>query len=348
MLKEKKHRKLIIITTLVLMMITMTVPVTAMDFHVKPEFPENQRQNDSTFFDLVVTPGQEQDLIFIISNVSDHDIAVVVEAITASTDRNGQINYATGGEMDESLKYFFENLVSLPQRNYEVPAQSSIEVMMNLRAPVEPFDGAILGSIRVLRDATAEEHDATGTPVSKFASVNAVRLVNREDAEDIPVNLALGEISAGLVGDKTSIVVPIRNTQPRIVQGASANAQIYPRGGNQPILEYSIDGLDFAPNAIFPLTIIDEEGNGITQGEYSVVIEIEHNGQFWNFKQDLRTTTQSAAEENKSTQNGIVRQVMQTMPPWQWLAIAAVAIIIIVIVIMVIIITRRRSAFPRF
>ena len=349
MIKLKILRKLMLVTVMVLMTSALIIPVVAMDFHVRPELPENQRQNGSTFFDLLVTPGQVQDLVIVISNISDNDIVVLVEPITVSTGRNGQINYTSSGEMDETLMYSFEDLLSLQQSQYDVPAQSSIEVTMNLRAPGELFDGAILGSIRVLRDATREEREAAGVAISQFASVNAVRLVNREDAEDIPVIFELGNISTESIEQIQSIVVPVRNTQPRLVQGAKATAQIFQSGSEESIFEYKIDKVDFAPNSIFPLTISDQQGNGIETGDYNAIIEVEHEGQIWSFEQDFHINTQAvvATSESVPDRQADERQSEQSIPMWKWIAIMVVGLLLIVIIVMIIAVSRRRKAFPR-
>jgi len=357
--KSKATRKLAEITALVFMSTTLTVSALATDFNVEPELPENQRQNGSTFFDLLVTPGQEQDLTVVIKNTSDHAITVMVEVITASTGRNGQINYTSDGEMDETLRYSFEDLASLPESDFDIPAQSSIRVTINLKTPDDTFDGAILGSIKVLREATPEERDEAGKPVSQYASVNAVRLVNREDAEDIPVDLILGEISSELLNNKESIVIPIRNTQPRLVLGASAKAQIYLADGNQPIFEYNMEKLDFAPNSIFPFSFVDEEGNDIDAGEYRAVIEVEHENRFWSFEQNFHINAEEVVDVNETAHNqhgtgspkspeSAAHPESQGMAPWMWVAIAVIGVILIVTVVMIVALTRRRSIFPDF
>jgi len=344
----KTYKKLTVAIVLALMIAALTIPVAAMDFQVLPELPDNQRHNDSTFFDLLVTPGQRQNLVIEIRNISDNDIVVLVETITASTGRNGQINYTSRGELDETLRFSFEDLVTLPQDHFEVPALSSIEVAIDLEVPNEWFDGAILGSIRVLREATQEERDEGGMIVNQFASVTAVRLVTREDAEEIPVDLALGEITAELINYRASIVVPIRNLQPRIIQGARATARIFPLGANQPIFEYNLERLDFAPNSVFPFSFVDREGYGIEAGDYTAVIEVEHEGEVWSFNQDFHITAQAAATVNESAvnQHGAVRP-QQGLTMWMWIAIIGGGLLLIVIIILIIVLARRKSEFPR-
>jgi len=346
----KTYKGLTITIVLTLMVAVLMIPVAAMDFLVMPELPENQRQSSSTFFDLLVTPGQKQDLVIEIQNISENDIVVLVETITASTSRNGQINYTSRGKLDETLRFSFEDLVTLPQDYFEIPALSSIKVALALETPNEWFDGAILGSIRILREATQQERDEGGMIVNEFARAIAVRLVTREDAEEIPVDLAVGEITVELINYRASIVVPVRNLQPRIIKDARAVAQIFPTGSNQPIFEYTLDNLEFAPNSILPLSFVDEAGYGIDSGDYTAVIDIEHDGEAWSFNQGFHITAQEAVtvNENAINQHGAVRPQQQGLTLWMWIAIICGVVLLVVILTLMIVLSLRTRRFHVF
>jgi len=343
------YKKMTMIAVLVVIALVLAMPAAAMEFSVNADLPENQRQNGSLFFDLLVYPGQEQEIEIVISNTSDADIVVLVETIAASTNRNGQINYTSREPRDESLKFSFEDIAKIPESNYVVPAESSIRVPISLTIPNEPFEGAILGSIRVLREATQEERDAAGAIVNQFANVTAVRLVQSEAAENIPADFTLAGLSATLVNYKASIVANIRNPQPIIIKGASANAVVYPLGSEKAIFEQSIETLDFAPNSTFPLSFIDREGYGIEAGDYKAVIEIRYKGQAWNFEQDFTIEPQVAETINDGAlnQTGQVRPGTEAagmggVPIWAVIAIAVGAAILTAIIALMIMIARRR------
>jgi len=349
----KVFNKITVIIVLVVMAIMLSIPAAAMDFTVKAVLPENQRSNGSTFFDLLVYPGQKQELTLEITNISEKEIVVLVETITASTNLNGEINYSSNEEMDESLKYSFRDMVTIPESYYDIPAQSSIEVPITLTVPDEPFEGVLLGSLRVLREATQDEKDAAGAIVNQYASVTAVRLVQSENAGDIPADFALGEINAELINYRASIVAKIRNTQPVIVKGATATATIYPKGGDQSVFEYSLETLEFAPNSVFPYSFVDREGYGIEAGDYTAVIGIEYKGKNWNFEQDFTIEPQIAQEinENAVNQYGQTRPGTETIdtaaatdgiPLWAVIAIAVGAALMTAVIALMIMITKRK------
>jgi len=239
---------------MMLMVSILLITATAeMDFSVTPELPDNQRPNGSSFFDLIVAPGMQQELTIIVSNTRDDEIVVLVELITASTSRNGQINYTSRGMLDSSLKFSFEDMVTIPQTHFTIPAGDEITIPVSLTVPSESFDGAILGSIRVLREATDDEREEAGAIVNQYAHITAVRLVMTDDAEEIiQPDFALGSITTELVNYRASIIAYIRNIEPILIKSATATARIFPLGSDQPIFEHTMESLDFAPNSVFP------------------------------------------------------------------------------------------------
>jgi len=343
-----KMTKFIVLVSLAAL---LAIPAAAMEFSVSAVLPENQRRNGSAFFDLLVHPGQKQDLIVEIRNTSSTEIVVLVETITASTSRNGQINYTASGEMDDSLEFSFSDMVAMPQSYYDIPAESTIQVPISLTVPDAPFAGAILGSIRVLREATQEEKDAAGAIVNQYAHVTAVRLVQSENAEDIQADFALGEINVELVNYRASIIANVSNTQPIIIKGATASAVIYPKGSDQAIFESSIESLDFAPNSVFPYSFVDREGYGIDAGDYTAVISIGYGGRDWSFKQDftIEPKAADAVNEGAVNQHGQVRPGAEPVAPagtpvWVYIMIAMGGAVLTAIIALIIMVARRRPA----
>jgi len=318
---------------------------SSMGFSVSPVLPENQRNNGNTFFDLLVSPGQEQDISIIINNSTDEDFVVLVETVTASTNRNGDINYTPMGQMmDESLRNSLEDIATVPESHYNVPANSNLQVPINLAIPNEPFDGIILGSIRVLREATEEERAAAGSIVNQMAFVNVVRLVQDEGAEDIPADFELGDITAELINFRAGIVANIRNTQPKLVRGARSTAKIFPKGSDEAIFERVLVDLDFAPNSIFPFSLIDEAGFGVEAGDYTAIISITYQDETWNFDRDFTIEPLAAAEANEGALNQGTQQRPMVpsdestygIPQWAIIGMTIGVLILIGIIVLII------------
>jgi len=342
---KKSIKATTIFISLMLMAALIFITVAAMGFSVTPILPDNQRQNGSSFFDLIVTPGMQQDLIIMVGNTGDEEIVVLVELITASTSRNGQINYTSRGLMDSTLRFSFEDIVSIPQTHFTIPARGETAVPVTLTVPNDSFEGAILGSIRVLREATDQEREDAGAIVNQYAHVTAVRLVMRDDAEEIvQPDFALGSITTELVNYRASIIAHIRNIEPVLIKNASATARIFPLGSDQPIFSHTMDSLDFAPNSVFPFSFVDREGFGIEPGNYTAVITINYDNRTWEFDENFVITQEAADEVNDGAvnQNLPPEEDEDSIPIWVFIAIGIGGAILIAVVVLIIVIVKKK------
>jgi hypothetical protein len=284
-----------------------------------------------------------------VHNESPDEIVVLVEAVTASTNRNGDVDYTSKmAAMDETLAVSLEDIVNIPQTHYTVPADSSLPVSVRLNTPIHPFDGIILGSIRVLKEVTEEERAAAGMIVNQFAYVTAVRLAQSSNASSIEPDFALGEVSAELVNHRASIVAQIRNPQPRLTSGASITSTIYSKGSDQHIFEYNMQDVSFAPNSIFNLSFVDREGYGIEAGEYTAEISVEFQGKTWDFEKDFTITSQEAAIVNENAVNQQAQQSQRTpgdingIPQWVvYTGITIIAIMFVSLLVLTVVVVKR-------
>ena len=340
---------LIIIAAMALPVTVICAATSTVGFSITPVLPENQQQNGSTFFDLLVYPGQEQDLVVVVHNENPDDIIVLVEAVTASTNRNGDVDYTSKkATMDETLQIPLEEMITIPQTHYTVPADSSLPISVTLNVPEQPFDGIVLGSIRVLKEITEEERAAGGMIVNQFAYVVAVRLAQSRDAGNIQPDFALGEVTAELVNHRASIVAQIRNPTPRLSSGTNVTATIYPKGSDQSIFSYDMPDVSFAPNSIFNLSFVDRAGYGIEAGEYTAKVCVEYLGETWDFERDFTITPQQAAVVNENAVNQQAQQSPRLpvlaggIPQWVvYTGITVLSVMFIGLIILTVMVVRR-------
>jgi hypothetical protein len=320
------------------------IPAAAIGFSVTPELPVNQRENTNSFFDLLVSPGQEQELFLTVNNSTDADIVVSVEALTATTTLYGDINYSSRGESDATLLYSLEDLVRIPEENITVPANSSASVPIFLTSPPEAFEGIILGSFLTVRHITDEERELAGAIVNQYAFSTPVRLMNSEEALQVPADFLLGEVAAELVHNRASIVANVINPQPKLIRNAVASAHIFPAGSTTPVFELELENVDFAPNSIFQFSIIDEAGTGVRSGDYTARITIAYQGETWVLEQSFTITEESAAAINELAVNqGDDVEADSSLNLLLIAAIAAGSLLLLTVVIIVVVVNRKRK-----
>lgn len=269
-----------LVITLVCVLASNIAVGASTGFSVTPVLPENQVPETTSFFDVVVVPGDQQELAISINNSRDTDITVELSLFSPGTASNGSINYTASGRADVSMAYSFEELALLTTpREVTVPANSRMIVPVIVDIPVAGFDGIILGSVHALLGITEEEIAEAGMIVNRFAFAIPVRL----RGNDVPIapDFALGEANIGTFNHRAAIIAEIRNPMPRLVMGASVSAQVLTAAGDA-VFTVTNMPVDFAPNTIFPLTMQDAAGVGIPPGDYTIQVQVEHDGTVWD------------------------------------------------------------------
>jgi len=333
-----------VISTIVLMFVflastfSLSTPAQAMGgFSVSPIFPENQNEATRGFFDLRVVPGERQEFGITINNRNEEDATVSVHLITASTNRNGIINYTSPGYNDETMRHAFSDIASLSpadQGIITIPGGGSRTVQITADIPREGFDGIILGSIRVLEELTEEQIAAGGMIVNRYSFVLAVRLQQTE--RDIQPDFLLGDVSAQLVNHRTAIVAQVRHIQPRMTMGATANSQIYVRGENTPLFYREDVSVNFAPNTVFPFVIANNIGRGLEPGHYIARIQLEHEGRTWNLEHEFEITADEAAGLLDAAVDVYEPSREWPLPLWAMIAIGLGVLLLLLLIILLI------------
>ena len=310
-------------------------------FLVNPVLPDNQRPESRGYFDLNVVPGQQQELVVELSNSGDTEATMLLSLITVTTNRNGIVDYTAPGTSDETLQHKFTDMATLDQDVVVVPPKESRYATIQLTVPQEGFDGIILGAVQALKDITDEERAAAGMIVNRYSYVLAIRL--RQTDTPIDTEFLLGDIRTELVNHRAAIVADIRNPQPRLVMGVETSAQIYQKGNNTPIFDVTIASVDFAPNSIFPFTMVDRAGYGLVPGEYTARIQLAHDEKTWEFEQEFYIQEEEAAAMNSGAMNqqppqesggGLGKAFAGGMPNWIMFAVGIGAVLLILLIVL--------------
>ena len=291
-----------VIVFLVITAALAVVAGAAGGFMVIPNLPDNQRPETAGFFNLNVSAGQTQEITMTVENENDFDIAVEISLFTVGTNMNGIIDFTRPGDMDTTLAHDFNDIATLGIDNrLHIPAQSSAVVPVTLNIPAGGIDGMVFGAVHFLRDATDQELEEADMFINRFAHVMSVRLQEGDFAID--ADFILGDVRAETRYYRAAIVADIRNPLPRMVMGALANAQVYQIGHDTPIFVINDMGVDFAPNAVLPMTMMDMEGFGVHPGDYLIRVQLEHEGRHWDFVQEFTVYPQEAAVINEAAVN---------------------------------------------
>lgn len=265
------------------------------DFSVIPVLPENQNPDVPSYFDITVTPNQQQTLQVKIKNNSDESVKYKIYVNTATTNQNGIIDYSISDfEKDESMKLSLKDCITLKEPLVEVPANSEKEVSLELNIPEAPFEGIALGGITV--EPIAEEgNEGVNNLLTRTLAIQIA-----ESNKEIVPELYGGDVLISQENLRNNIKFELRNSTPTIISKVKAEISITKQGDKQLILEQTKEYLSFAPNSKFSLMT---EWNGqFESGKYVYNINLKDDAENqWAFDKEFEIKSEEAEKLNKTS-----------------------------------------------
>ena len=126
-MKEVINIKLKILLNLVLFILVSPLTLTVyanedqVPYSVKAVLPENQINDDVSYFDIGMNTEEELNLEVIIQNYSAEEITINITNNTATTNSNGLITYdGVDAEPHSSMNYTFNELSTLSSDEVKV------------------------------------------------------------------------------------------------------------------------------------------------------------------------------------------------------------------------------------
>lgn len=277
---------------------------------VQPIFPENQRNTEVGFFDLLLPQGAKQTIELEISNLStEKPVVVLIEVATATTDNGGVVHYTSRrgeGEHipDSSLVFAFEELVSAPQF-IELAPEEARRVPITIQMPDVTFEGIIAGGFGISQKIDLKEaREEAGLILNLFNFEIPVLL--RQSEHIVQPDLQILHIEASQWNLRNVIAIHLQNPEMMFINLMDLQVNVKDKVTNQVLVQHHETGLQMAPNSnfVFGVPLVGElfmEGDFILQ-----MIVTARNGE-WSFVEEFQIEANQAEVLNKIavTERGI-------------------------------------------
>ncbi|WP_285046997.1 DUF916 and DUF3324 domain-containing protein [Lactococcus petauri] len=322
----------VLVTIMSILSFSYSVKADSNDFSIVPVLPENQNANVPSYFDLMVTPNQKQNLKIKIINNSSENTKYNIYVNTATTNQNGILDYSISDfDKDNSMKVSVKDCINLEEEQVEVPAKSSKEVSFTLSVPEISFEGVALGGITV--EPIIEESEEKGVN-SVFTRTLAIQLA--ESKTDIAPQLEGGGITVSQENLRNNVKFGLRNISPVIVQKVKADITITKQGGKTPIVKESKEQLSFAPNSKFSLMTQWEKK--FEPGNYNYHIALKDgNGHSWEFEEAFEIKNDDAKKLNAKSVDEEKKSI------WKYLLISLLIVVAIISIIYVLVTKKKKE-----
>lgn len=310
-----------------------------MGFSWEVKQPDNQRDKTKTYFDLLVKPGEKENLQMVLKNTTDKDLTVLVETNTAVTNDNGVIDYGvTDPKIDATMKYPFGKMAHTePEVKLAPKEEKTIEIQVDV--PTDPFNGIILGGIHLAQKEDGdEESQQSGVQIkNKFAVVVGVRL--SENDNPVEADMKLLDVKAGQRNYRNVILANLQNPMPRILSGIKVTADVFAANNtSQPIYHSQQENLQMAPNSNFNYGIT-MNNKAFRPGKYVLKMVAQADDKEWKFEKEFEIK----ADEAKKFNDKAVELAEEPKDYTLYIIIAVVVLILVIILVVFWIIHSKRK-----
>lgn len=331
-----------IMAVLVMIVIGTTQKVQAegMGYSVRAIIPENQIDQTKTYFDLLVKPGETQQLILEVVSTSSETLHLNVSPYSATTNQNGELEFSVEpSSHDSSLKYPMSQLVSGSQ-SVSVPPMATKQVIFTLKVPEESFSGKVVGGFTIYD----QENDREASTTSKndvqirnvFSLVIGIRL--QEKIEPIQPELRLNQVKADLFNFRTAMTANLQNISPEFIGELKVAATIKKAGSQKVLYESQKAEMTMAPNSNFDFPIM-LENQEIEPGSYLLELVATAGKEEWTFHKKFKVSSNEANQLNSEAV-----EVEKVQNPWiLLLTVLLMAMMIVVLLVLVIVTVARRK-----
>lgn len=237
-------------------------------YYVKPLLPENQSDKIEDFFDLRMAPSQAQMLSMIIVNETDEEKIFHAEVLDSFTSHSGSLIYKKEGQYDTSLIYKMTDLLSVAE-DLVIPAHQTKELKLHLQMPEKPFDGLLLGAIKV---SEIIPRNGTEGISNVFSYITPIKI--QETTEVIQDQLIFKGVKVKNIENQKKLVAEINHPKATILKELKLKSQvtkIFGIGKKEPIIQEQ-KNLRVAPNSHFSYSLFLGE-EPITAGKYKIELE---------------------------------------------------------------------------
>lgn len=292
-----------------------------LQFAYETVLPENQK-GDGRFFDLRMTPGQEQTVQVMLTNRADQEQTIEVSLNGVKTNSNGVLEYGPSSlKNDSSLKHDFKDIVKGPTEVTLAPKETK-PLELTIKMPETSYDGKIVGGIYLKSKPTKEDVEANKKAkgvVNEYAFL--IAMVLHETDEKVVNELKLNKVYAGLSNYRNSIFANYSNRTSDFLNNMTVEMEVMAKGSDAVLYDTKKADMKMAPNSMieFPLEM---NGDEMVAGDYTAHILVTSGEQKWDWTENFKITNEEADKYNAQD----VSLIQEPGINWKLIAIIAAGI----------------------
>lgn len=256
-----------------------------MAYSVKANLPENQRNNEHTYFDLFMQPKQKQTISITFENHSENPIELEVNYHTAQTNDNGVIDYkGTKEKKDSSLAYDLKELI-IGDQTVKLNSKEKKEVPYTITMPEQKIEGILLGGFHIHKKDKEASTNQKVQIKNDYSYVIGLQLTETE--QKVTPELKLNTVEPGLDNYRTTLFANLQNTTATMITDMTVTAEVYKENDTQVLHKTVKNNQSMAPNSNYNFPI-SWDNQAFQPGKYTLKLNaIDKTGHKWSFNQEF-------------------------------------------------------------
>lgn len=269
---------------------------------------DKEKDTQSSFFDLVVEPGDEFTIQAKMFNSSNEDMSVKSVPLTTFTNINGEIAYSSlppEEGFDESLTTKFSEIATVESAEVDVPKASQVVTTTTIKIPADAKEGVILGSWYFEKMGQTDDEGKASEGISiknQYSYAMAVKItVKNEIAKP---NLNFLKVEPDLNSYRKVINGYVQNDQAAIISQLTFSATVTKKGSKDVLYSNDAGEATMAPNSNFPYPVFLGEDQ-LAAGEYTYHLKAttkdpKWEETSWEWSQDFTIKADEAKKINEA------------------------------------------------
>lgn len=334
----KKAMKFFMLVTFVFvcgLLATETGIASELSFSVQTELPANQVDAKKSYFDLLMTPNQQQTLYINLTNDTDRDITIEAEVNSATTNSGGVVEYGKSqSKPDATLLYDLAEIVDVVE-SVELKAKSSLRLPLTIQMPEEKISGILVGGITLKekQDEQKNDQESEALEIENLYSY-AVAIVLQEDQETVEPELQLNEVAPGQKNRRNVITANLQNVTPTFVNKLAVSTKIYKKGQTEVLYQEAKSEMQLAPNSNFDFPV-SLKGEKLAAGTYTMKISATSKEYEWEWERDFTIKAEEAKALNAKD--------VTINTDYSWLLYVALAVMAILVIVLLILLFKKKQ-----
>ncbi|GAX47525.1 DUF916 and DUF3324 domain-containing protein [Pseudolactococcus reticulitermitis] len=300
---------------------------------------------DSSIFNLLMTPGEKRTIKVTVRNDSNQPITVSDDIFTTYTNANGEIEYTSQADhYDESMQVKLSDIakVRASDLKVEVPAKSQKVVLADIALPDDISDGALLGSWYFDKDGQIDENETNkGTSIkNKINYAIALKItVNQEVAKP---ELTLTSASIGLSNYRKAFFAHLQNPLPALMTNLDYEGYVTKQGETKALYQNELQKRKMAPQSSyqFPIFLKDDEfkAGNYTYHLKATTTDPKWEKKTWEWTKNFSIKADEAKKFNQQAINDVTAKTNWIL----WLILAGSVIVLFIICFIFLLMKRKK------